>query len=215
MRTIPLIKGGEVVVDDDDFEWLQHFQWRRSPWGYAHYAANGKTVYMHRMIMEPCEPFWVDHKNRVKLDNRKSNLRLVLPVENAWNRSRAKLSSQYQGVGFNPRQKTWRSSFGSRTGRKNLGNYKTELEAAVAYDIASKDCWGDIAQLNFPDGLPIVTPRRLPNPSAPRATILSATHEGHPSVTVAVRISADDMDDSKLAGQDVRNALEQAGFICS
>jgi len=43
---------------------------------------------------------------------------------------------------------------------KRLGAYKTEVEASCAYDIASKEHWGEVARLNFPNGVPIKNPVR-------------------------------------------------------
>jgi hypothetical protein len=35
MKRIPLINGGETIVDDDDYKWLEHFAWRPDLDGYV------------------------------------------------------------------------------------------------------------------------------------------------------------------------------------
>ena len=35
--------------------------------------------------------------------------------------------------------------------QKHLGSYSSEADAALAYDEAAKEAFGDLAQLNFPE----------------------------------------------------------------
>lgn len=172
MKIIKLRPNGEAKVDDDDYEWLQHLIWRKNPLhGYAYNPIgsiqDGKrksvAIYMHRMIMDPCDPFHVDHINGDRLDNRKKNLRLVLPAENMWNRdkNRVKKYSQYFGVSFAHDSKVWTATMTTPQGKHiRLGRYNTEIEAAIAYDIASEKHWGENARLNFPTNRPDIIPMR-------------------------------------------------------
>ncbi len=88
---------------------------------------------------------WVDHKNRNKLDNRRSNLRVATPRENASNRGPRAHTSRFKGV-------TWH-----RCGRwqvvcagKYVGLFVDESSAAAAYDRAAHERYGSFAYLNFP-----------------------------------------------------------------
>lgn len=65
--------------------------------------------------------------------------------ETALNRSR---QSQYMGITKN--KKAWTAQI--RNGKKNryLGSFKTEIEAAIAYDRAAREQFGPTARINFP-----------------------------------------------------------------
>src|SRR4051794_27328506 len=78
-------QGGEVRawarVDAADAERVRVHRWHLDSYGYA-IAHVGKgsarrTVLMHRFVLIAPVGVSVDHRNRVKLDNRKRNLRLA------------------------------------------------------------------------------------------------------------------------------------------
>lgn len=74
------------MVDDDDFERLSHNRWHRHPQGYAWRKTSkgaGKTItlLMHRVVMNAPAGMEVDHIHGNKLDNRKSELALITPLE--------------------------------------------------------------------------------------------------------------------------------------
>ena len=61
--------------------------------GYLYTQIGGKRIKLHRLIwfyMTGEWPEWVDHKNRIKNDNRWCNLRNVNPAQSAQNRSTTK-----------------------------------------------------------------------------------------------------------------------------
>ena len=79
--------GKFAQVDPVDFTRLSRHKWRLRN-GYAVAIIGGKTVRMHRDVMQETDPQMViDHINRDRLDNRRSNLRRLTPLENANNRS--------------------------------------------------------------------------------------------------------------------------------
>jgi hypothetical protein len=49
--------------------------------------------------------------------------------------------------------KWWQASIEVKGKRRHLGNYASEIEAALAYDAAAGDLHGQAARFNFPDGL--------------------------------------------------------------
>jgi hypothetical protein len=85
MKTIPLTKGLEAIVDDDMFDILSSFGKWQARQGrhtfYAHktiYTIDGpKSIEMHKLIL-PSEPGKeCDHINQNGLDCRRENLRNV------------------------------------------------------------------------------------------------------------------------------------------
>jgi hypothetical protein len=109
------------IIDDEDWEVVSHFSW---------YIANGypKTttsrlnggqhqLHLHNLLLGPApDGLEWDHENRDKLDNRRSNLRLVTPEINVQNRGLRKTNTS--GVtGVKPRGKKWNAyitSYGVR-----------------------------------------------------------------------------------------------------
>lgn len=69
-----------VLVDDDVYEWAQHYRWNRVDGYVARYIprppGQGRAWPMHREIMglEIGDPRVVHHLNENKLDNRRANL---------------------------------------------------------------------------------------------------------------------------------------------
>lgn len=166
MELIVTNRKGEkftILYDECDHELAMRHRWYISNYGYAQCSIkreDGKfrTVFMHRMILGVTGRMnFVDHINHNTLDNRRSNLRACSLRENCQNK-KPRGASKYLGVtvGF-CKQKN-----GSFTGpyirasirlsekdRIYLGYFKTEEEAARAYDEAAKIHHGEFANLNF------------------------------------------------------------------
>jgi hypothetical protein len=101
MKEIKLKNGSVTLVDDDDYIELSKHKWLEDVGGYASRMAtvNGKRVkvYMHRVIMNPPPRKVVDHIDRAKLNNQKSNLRVCSWSQNLVN-SEAKKHGKNGGI---------------------------------------------------------------------------------------------------------------------
>lgn len=91
-----------------------------------------KTIRLHRLIVNPPEDMEVDHKNRVKTDNRRCNLRVVTTAENLQNKSVYKNSkSGVTGVRQKPNGR-WQAYKYLNGKQMHLGYYDTKEEASQA-----------------------------------------------------------------------------------
>lgn len=161
MKEIKLTQGYVALVDDEDYEYLNQWKWQVLKKKYTQYAFRKKqrnqakqTLLMHRVIMGLSGNNQVDHIDHNGLNNQKYNLRICTNGQNQMNK-RAYGKSKYLGVYFNYRKgknKTTKHIISNITlNKKNvyLGTFKTEEEAAKAYDIAASLHHKEFANLNF------------------------------------------------------------------
>lgn len=146
-KEITLTNGKVALIDDEDFEKLNEFNWYFRKEGYA--VSNTKHL-MHRLVMNAPKGYQVDHINLNKLDNRKSNLRLANASTNKANDGlRANNTSGYKGVQcMRGRKKPWMSRIKVNYKNIYLGYYYTPEEAARAYNEAAYIYFGEYARLN-------------------------------------------------------------------
>jgi hypothetical protein len=141
-RRIPVKSGDSEVfalVDPEDFERLSQHSWhlnkgyvvrnRRMPDG-----SQQTNVRMAREILglQRGDPREGDHINRQKLDNRRSNLRVVTHAVNGCNVPSQPGTSRHRGVHKDSREGVWRAQAGFEGTKHFLGRFGTEREAAAA-----------------------------------------------------------------------------------
>lgn len=93
MKEIKLTKGKSALVDDEDFDELNKYKWHFKTDGYAArnfrlYRGKRTTIRMHQFILVPPTGMVTDHKDRNKLNNQKSNLRICTRSQNGMNRKK-------------------------------------------------------------------------------------------------------------------------------
>jgi len=85
-RPITLLHGESTIIDSDDFDLVSQHRWYLNN-GYAVARIGGKPTCMHVFLIGRApNGHHTDHINRNKLDNRRSNLRIVTAAENLRNR---------------------------------------------------------------------------------------------------------------------------------
>ncbi len=129
--------------------------WRSEPHhGGGFYVAttiNGDRMFMHNLLLPPPDGKITDHWNRVKHDNRMTNLRYSNGSENGINRDiQSNNTSGFKGV-IRRDPKSWVARIGFDGKRIRLGSYRTGEDAARRYDREAIRLYGNFAALNFPD----------------------------------------------------------------
>lgn len=152
MKYIELLHGLRTLVDDRDFRSLSSHKWYVSRNGYVYRPTerheNGKAIksadYLHRVVMGAPSGMVVDHINGNKLDNRKSNLKVVTQSENNMNaKMTSRNTSGIRGVSWSKHYQRWVPRIAVRGKEIYLGRYKTKEEAARVYEQASREYHGE------------------------------------------------------------------------
>lgn len=155
-----VLNGVTFQIDAEDWARLRHKSWR------AYVSALGRTVvvrqegsrktrvkniYIQHEILGADSGSWIDHRNRDTADNRKANLRVCTPAQNAANRPGKRCAViPYKGVSRVRKRFTARIKHSGRI--HCLGGFPTAEEAAHAYDTAARELYGEFAWLNSVHG---------------------------------------------------------------
>lgn len=98
MAEVKLATGEVAVVDDEDIAVVACYQWRLHPGGYAtakrRVGQKWETLLMHRVVMNAPADMEVYHLHGNKLDNRKSELALITPLEHRRKHAHLLVASQ-------------------------------------------------------------------------------------------------------------------------
>jgi hypothetical protein len=147
---VPLTKGYEAVIDVADVPLVEGWNWtastlRRAVYAYRRPRVNGvlKSCLMHRLIADPGKADQVDHINGNGLDNRRKNLRLATPSENACNSvPRSTNTSGFKGVCWHKGAGKWMAQIVLDGKNNYLGLFDTAEDAHAAYAKKSLELHG-------------------------------------------------------------------------
>jgi hypothetical protein len=158
-RKIPLTQGKFAIVDPEDYDRLARYKWYAAKNNHTFYAVRSSwlklekkkiKIKMHRVIMNAPAGLIVDHINHNGLDNRKANLRLATPAQNARNSLRRRNRSGYKGVCYAKNRRKYRAVIWHNNKRIHLGYFNSKTAAALEYDRAAKKYHKEFANYNLP-----------------------------------------------------------------
>ncbi len=158
MKIIWLTKGQFTLVDDQDFDYLNQWEWSVNKSGGILYAnrsfrQNGKKIMlmMHRIILGITDLHILgDHIDRNGLNNQRYNLRIATHSQNSSNKKSYRTgNSKFLGVFWRERYKCFVAAIGKNGKKIHVGHYKTENEAAEAYNKKASELHGEFANLNI------------------------------------------------------------------
>ena len=162
VRLIPLAEGFYAYVDAADYEWLSRWQWHMASGGNPARSGKGRTIFMHREIMQPPPGMVVDHADGNKANNCRFNLRVCTRRENQGNMQKQHgARSRFKGVSYDKRRGKYFAQCEFRGEHRWLGFFDDEVEAARAYDRAAVEECGAFARVNFPQEWPLERRREL------------------------------------------------------
>lgn len=137
--------GAPFYIDKEDLDKVSKYTWMENHKGYI--VRTAKYLALHRYIMGDLpDDMVIDHIDRNKKNNRKSNLRVVTQQDNTLNRS-INTNNEF-GVSGVHKNKSKTNPYAVTLGDKGRifsGSYKTLEEAIVARLKAEKEMFGDEA----------------------------------------------------------------------
>lgn len=112
--------------------------------GYIRIDIDGRNCSAHRLawiyVYGEISDLCIDHINRIKSDNRISNLRLVTRSENQQNKTVEKNTvSGVKGVCWSKSDSKWMAQIAHQGKHIHLGRFKSASEAEVAYSRAASE----------------------------------------------------------------------------
>lgn len=157
---IPLTRGMYAFVDQQFFDVIAEHNWYAIKNANTHYAVRSiprdggpsRPYRMHRHILEIAGvqfDFLIDHRDGNGLNNRLSNLRPATRAQNAWNsRTPVRNTSGFKGVVFHRASGRWAAQIQVNHKPYRLGVFDTREDAAIAYNAAAIQHFGEFARLN-------------------------------------------------------------------
>ena len=139
------------MVDDEDFDTLSKYKWHLDTSGYPVYhkykdrkdkSKKYEVLRIHNIVKNVPKTHVLDHIDRNKLNNQKSNLRESTRSQNSMNRD---VSANYLGIRgvYRNHGKNFKVCVGYKNKSLFIGLFKTLEDARLAYAVAAKELHGE------------------------------------------------------------------------
>jgi hypothetical protein len=138
-----LHNGVSFLFDKEDYDFVKRNSWHQINLNNENNPYINSTKYgtLHRYLMRDklSDKLQVDHINMNKLDNRKSNLRVVTQQENLHKKTVYKTNtSGHQGIKWNKHLNKWQVQITRNKKRVHLGVFANLQDAIIARRLAEQ-----------------------------------------------------------------------------
>lgn len=153
MKTIYTHKGEEIFVDDEDYSFLNCHAWCLDGKGYPCSRIDSISYRIHQVLVSKHGLIFrgqLDHEDRNKCNNQKSNFRSATGSQNMANQGlRVDNSSGYKGVVWDVLNQKYSAKIQYKSRQIYLGSFDSAIKAAEQYDFAAHKFFGKFACCNF------------------------------------------------------------------
>lgn len=153
MKEFCASNGIKFIVDLVDSGLVSKYKWqtlhnKSTGKHYIRTRVKNKTILLHRLLLDAPPNYVVDHINGITTDNRRSNLRIATYSQNNMNQ-KIKLT-KYKGIKWKNDERKWQARIALHGKEISLGQFMCPILAALKYDNAALQLFGEYARLNFP-----------------------------------------------------------------
>lgn len=136
----------QFYFDLEDYDKIKGYCWYEDFFGYVVNIYKRKNLKLHKLITGTNKTQIIDHINRNRLDNRKSNLRICTNQENSFNSKLSKNNkSGIKGVYWNKEKLKWEARIFINNKGKFLGYFNDKESAYQKRLDAEKLYFGEFA----------------------------------------------------------------------
>lgn len=144
--------GRSFFVDLESYKKISHVRWSMDERGRVDrkLPRTNKRIKLHRFLTNCPDDKFIDHINGNPNDNRMCNLRAATSSQNLMNRvkNKAKKYSSYKGVFPYNNSGTFYAKLRTGNATHILKGFKTQEDAAIAYNELSLKHFGEYAKMN-------------------------------------------------------------------
>jgi group I intron endonuclease len=130
-----------ILIDIEDIDFCKNYKWGINTINYASTTIDGKTISMHRLLMNPTKDLVVDHINGNTLDNTRKNLRICTKQQNNRNRH----ENRVIGVVMDKKRNKWKAIITVNDRQVYLGRFNNFEDAVLARRQAEQKYYGEFA----------------------------------------------------------------------